>query len=114
MSRAPRNARTEIWGDPKLHAKQAAELRDAANLYWLKAQFRAATLTARGKPLETPARAVVIAMQADMTNFDDDERQFIGKHVLALATKAKLIATDLLRCAPPLLKKRAGLRGRCF
>jgi len=84
------NARTQIMGDPKLHAKQAAELRDAANLYWVKAQFQAASFTARGKPLENPARAIVISMQADMTGFEDDEKQFIGKPCLDVTDKWKI------------------------
>ncbi len=105
------NARTEIWGDPKLHAKQAAELRDAANLYWLKAQFRAATSTARGKPLETPARAVVIAMQADMTNFDDDERQFIGKPCTGVSDQGKVNCDGFVALRAAIAKEARGFKG---
>jgi len=79
------NARTQILGDPQLQAKQAAELRDAANLYWIKAQFAAATIDTYGKPLQNPAKAIVIAMQADMTDFSQKDEHLIGKPCLGVS-----------------------------
>lgn len=60
------NGRNEIAGDDPADAAAAADARDAANLAWLKDVIAVAE--------NEQARALVIAMQADMTDVKNDVR----------------------------------------
>jgi hypothetical protein len=105
------NARTQILGDPQLHAKQAAELRDSANLYWIKAQFAAATIDTYGKPLQNPAKAIVIAMQADMTGFEDKEKHLIGKPCLGVSDQWGINCDGFVALRAAISKAAQGFAG---
>ncbi len=69
------NARDWVTGDPLEQAATAADARDAANLTWLDETFAAAK--------ENDAHAVVIAMQADMTDIDDKPEDVMCESVAA-------------------------------
>lgn len=69
------NARDWVTGDPLARAAAAADARDAANLAWLAETFDAAT--------SSGARAVVIAMQADMTDIEDKPEDVMCDSVAA-------------------------------
>ncbi len=57
------NSRDWVAGDALPRAYEAAKMRDEANLAWLAETFASAT--------SQNARAVIIAMQADMTDIED-------------------------------------------
>jgi hypothetical protein len=69
------NGRDWVVGDPLERAATAADARDAANLAWLGKTFAAAKASR--------ARAVVIAMQADMTDIEDKPEDVMCKDVAA-------------------------------
>ncbi len=71
------NARDWVVGDPLERATEAADARDAGNLAWLSKIFAAAKTSG--------ARAVVIAMQADMTDIEDKPEDVMCKDVAANA-----------------------------
>jgi hypothetical protein len=71
------NGRDWVVGDPLERAATAADARDDANLAWLAKTFAAAKTNG--------ARAVVIAMQADMTDIKDKPKDVMCEDVAANA-----------------------------
>jgi hypothetical protein len=69
------NARDWVVGDPLERAATAADARDAANIAWLNEAFAAAKASR--------ASAVVIAMQADMTDIEDKPEDVMCEDVAA-------------------------------
>lgn len=54
------NGRDQVLGDPVANAGEAADMRDIANLSWIEQAFQTA--------LRENARAVILALHADITN----------------------------------------------
>ena len=80
-------------------------------MYWIKAQFAAATMDTYGKPLQSPAKAIVIAMQADMTGFGDKEKHLIGKPCLGVSDQWRINCDGFVALRAAITKAATGFAG---